>query len=108
MTKKKKNSVRTFTSPDGTTWRVVVTLPSHSSAMVLFRHPDGSTARKDRYNWYQADVPQARDVESRLEPTSLLDRWDDDTVALLFRRSMPVSSDNDPSRALRSNHASRN
>ncbi|HJU89038.1 MAG TPA: hypothetical protein VJ672_06565 [Gemmatimonadaceae bacterium] len=101
MSKKKKNADRQFTSPDGTSWVVDVRLPSHSSAMVLFVHPDGRTARKDRYNWYQADVPQARDVESRLEPKSVLDRLDEETVALLFRRSMPVSSDNDPLRGLR-------
>jgi hypothetical protein len=101
MSRKKKNSARAFTSPDGTTWGVHVTLPSHSSAMVLFRHPDGRSTRKDRYNWYQVDVPEARDVESRLEPGSLLDGLDDQALALLFRRSMPVSSNNDPSLAVR-------
>jgi hypothetical protein len=101
MSKKKQNSVRRFTSPDGTTWGVDVTLPSHSSAMVIFRHPDGRSTSRDRYNWYQADVPQARDVESRLEPRALLDGLDDQALAMLFRRSMPVSSNNDPSLAVR-------
>jgi hypothetical protein len=105
---KKRSTDRTFTAPDGTTWMVDVTLPSHSSAMVVFAHPDGRTARNDRYNWYNANVPEARNVEGRLEPKAVLDALTDEQVALLFRRSMPVHANDDPARALGMRAAARN
>jgi hypothetical protein len=92
MSKKKKVNARTHEARDGTRWSVEVLLPSHSSAMVVFHHPEGGTARRDRYNWYQADVPQARDVEARLDPAAIMDRLTDDDLTLLFRRSMPISA----------------
>jgi hypothetical protein len=83
--------MRTFTGPDGTTWGVEVALPGSSNAMVIFRHPDGHSARRDRYNWFISSAPEARSVTSRLSPPKVLEKLDDTTLSLLFRRSMPVS-----------------
>jgi hypothetical protein len=83
--------MRTFKSPDGTTWKVEVTLPGSSNAMVMFRHPDGRTARRDRYNWFISSAPEARSVTSRLSPQKVMDTIDDAVVGRLFSRSMPVS-----------------
>src|ERR1043166_7177093 len=83
--------MKTFASPDGTLWKVVVQNPGSSNALVVFRHPDGESSRKDRYNWYISKGPEARSVTSRLSEQKVLDALDDATLALLFRRSMRVS-----------------
>jgi hypothetical protein len=83
--------MKTFASPDGVLWKVVVQSPGSSNAMVVFRHPDGSSSRKDRYNWYISKGPEARSVTSRLSEKKVLDSLDDSTLAQLFRRSMRVS-----------------
>jgi len=83
--------MRTFRAPDGTTWGVEVTLPGSSNAMVVFRHPDGRTARRDRYNWFISSAPEARSVTSRLSPQRVMDAIDDTLLSRLFSRSMPVS-----------------
>jgi hypothetical protein len=88
--------MRTFQSPDGTVWTVVVTNPGSSNAMVVFKHPDGRTARRDRYNWYQARTPEARNVTSRLDPKAVLDAITEPQLALLFRRSMLISAADNP------------
>ena len=80
-----------FASPDGVLWGVEVQNPGSSNAMVLFRHPDGQSSRKDRYNWYISKGPEARSVTSRLSSQKVLDSLDDDSLAALFRRSMRVS-----------------
>ena len=80
-----------FASPDGVLWGVEVQNPGSSNAMVLFRHPDGQSSRKDRYNWYISRGPEARSVTSRLSPQKVLDSLDDASLAALFRRSMRVS-----------------
>jgi hypothetical protein len=59
--------------------------------MVIFRHPDGRTSRKDRYNWFISSQPEARSVTSRLSPDKVLKSIDDALLAKLFTRSMPVS-----------------
>ena len=82
--------MRTFQSPDGTVWTVVVTNPGASNAMVVFKYPDGRTARRDRYNWYQARTPEARNVTGRLDPKT------EPQMALLFRRSMLISAADNP------------
>ncbi len=82
---------KTYKSPDGTTWKVVVQNPGSSNAIVVFRHPDGASSRKDRYNWFISKGPEARSVTSRLYPEKVLDALDDSTLAQLFRRSMRVS-----------------
>ncbi len=59
--------------------------------MVTFRHPDGQSARLDRYNWYLSHGPEARSVTSRLSARKVLDSLDDAALARLYRRSMPIS-----------------
>ena len=87
---------RIYESPDGVRWRVEVTLPGASNAMVVFHHPAGGTARLDRYNWYNARMPEARSVTARLDPKTVLDAITDEELALLFRRSMRISASDDP------------
>lgn len=84
--------MRTFRSPDGIDWGVEVMLPGSSNAMVVFRHPDGRTSRRDRYNWFISSGPEARSVTSRLSPKKVMEQLNDDIVRRLFRRSMPVSN----------------
>ncbi len=86
-----KKSRRTFRAPDGTLWGVDVDLPGSSNAMIIFRHPDGHSARKDRYNWVISSGPEARSVTSRLDPVRVLEGLDDSEIAALFRRSMSIS-----------------
>ena len=86
-----KKARTTFRAPDGTVWGVEIDLPGSSNAMIIFRHPDGQTARKDRYNWVISNGPEARSVTSRLEPARVLEGLDGEEIAMLFRRSMSVS-----------------
>jgi hypothetical protein len=81
----------TYQSPDGVLWTVTVQLPGSSNAMVMFRHPDGASSRKDRYNWYISRGPEARSVTSRLSKDKVLAALDQASLAHLFRRSMRVS-----------------
>jgi hypothetical protein len=83
---------RSYTSPDGTNWLVQVMLPGATNAMIVFEHPDGSTSRRDRYNWVNIAGPGARNVTSRADATAVLRELTDAQIALLFRRSMPISS----------------
>jgi hypothetical protein len=84
------NPMRVFTGPDGTNWRVEVQSPGASNAMVVFRHPDGRTARGDRYAWYITRGAEALDVTARLDKRTVLDSLTDVDVRRLFRRSMPI------------------
>jgi hypothetical protein len=77
-------------SPDGTDWLVDVELPGSSNAIVLFRHPGGSS-RLDRYNWYISNGPEARSVTSHLSAENVLASLDEKAIATLYRRSMRVS-----------------
>lgn len=83
--------MKTYKSPDGVEWKVETALPGSSNIMVLFRHPDGRSARLDRYNWYISKGPEARSVTSRLNKDDVLKQLDDQAIAMLFARSMPVS-----------------
>lgn len=85
--------MREYQTPDGIRWAVVVQLPSHSSAMVLFKHPDGETSRLDRYAWINS--PKVTDPRERLSSKQLLDSLTDEQIARLFRRSMMVSANRD-------------
>jgi hypothetical protein len=87
---------RSYESADGVRWGVEVTLPGASNAMVVFHHPGGRTARRDRYNWYNAQVPEARSVTARLDPDAVLASITDAELALLFRRSMLISAADNP------------
>ena len=88
--------MRQFQSPDGTTWTVTVRLPGFSHAMIVFQHPDGRTARRDRYNWFQSDTPEAHNVTARLDPEAITNSLTDEQLALLFRRSMLISAADNP------------
>jgi hypothetical protein len=93
--------MKTFRSGDGIEWKVNAVLPGSSNAMVLFRHPDGDSARLDRYNWFISRGPEARSVTSRLSPERVMEQLDDASIARLFARSMPVSRPpNEPHLAL--------
>jgi hypothetical protein len=81
----------TFRSPDGVLWSVQVDLPGSSNAMIIFRHPDGTSSRKDRYAWFISRGPEARSVTSRLPKDKVAASLDEATLAHLFRRSMRVS-----------------
>ena len=83
--------MKSWRSPDGISWLVDVDLPGSSNAMVIFRHPDGGSARLDRYNWFLSNGPEARSVTARLTPKLVLDSLSDADIARLFRRSMSVS-----------------
>lgn len=87
-----KVTFKDFRSPDGTPWRVGVQAPTASNAMVVFYHPDGSTSRKHRYAWHTAIAPEARDVRARLKAGDVLASLTDRDIALLYRRSMPIST----------------
>ena len=85
--------MRVYESPDGIRWRVEVKVPSFSSAMVVFKHPDGDSARKDRYAWYNAQMPESQDPRARLTPGQVIDALSDRDIARLYRRSMPVHTE---------------
>jgi hypothetical protein len=83
--------MKAFRAPDGTEWSVQVQLPGSSNAMVLFRHPDGASSHRDRYNWYLSDGPEARSVTTRLSPDAVLAKLDQAQLLRLFSRSIAVS-----------------
>ncbi len=83
---------RSYVGPDGTNWIVEVLLPGATNAMIMFEHPEGATSRRDRYNWVNIAGPGARNVTSRADAAEVLRALTDEQIALLFRRSMPISS----------------
>ena len=83
--------LKMFRSPDGTEWNVQVQMPGSSNAMVLFRHPDGASSHRDRYNWFISTGPEARSVTTRLSPEVVLEQLDLPQMTKLFSRSMAVS-----------------
>ena len=84
--------LRPFRGPDGTNWGVEVQVPGASNAMIVFHHPGGKTARFDRYAWEIWSGPESRSVTSRVAADKIMQSLTDDKLALLFRRSMPVSN----------------
>ena len=82
---------KTYTAPDGTTWKVIVQSPGSSNAMILFRHPDSRSSRLDRYNWIISRGPESRSVTARLDTGKILEGLDAGSMMRLFQRSMPVS-----------------
>lgn len=88
--------MRVFESSDGIRWGVEVQSPGASNAMLVFHHPNGRTARLDRYAWVHLDQPEARDVTARLNPARVLDALADADLTRLFRRSMRISAATHP------------
>lgn len=82
-----------FRGPDGTWWGVEVAMPSHSSAMVIFHHPTGETARLNRYAWINARDAGALDPSSVLSKSVVTGALDERALSRIFRRSMPISTD---------------
>lgn len=91
----KSEYMREYRSPDGLTWKVLVKLPSHSSAMLVFQHPDGRSSAGDRYAWLNVSSATALNPRERLSADALADSLTDDQIARLFRRSMVVSGNRD-------------
>jgi hypothetical protein len=87
--------MREFHSPDGLTWKVLVKLPGHSSAMLIFEHPDGRSSAGDRYAWINVPGATAMNPRERLSVKALSDSLTDAEIARLFRRSMVVSGNRD-------------
>lgn len=85
--------IKPFRGPDGTNWGVEVQVPGASNAMIVFHHPGGRTARLDRYAWEIWDGPESRSVTSRVSIDKIMATLTDEKLRLLFRRSMPVSSE---------------
>src|SRR5690606_3412424 len=81
-----------YRSPDGTRWTLEVRTPGASNAVIVFRHPNGSTSRLDRYAWYVHEGAEARDVSARLTTQQVLDALTPEEVAHLFRTSMPITT----------------
>ena len=84
--------MREYRSPDGLTWKVLVKLPGHSSAMLIFEHPDGRSSAGDRYAWMNVSSATAVNPRERLSAKALMDSLTDAEIARLFRRSMMVSA----------------
>ena len=84
--------MRAYRSPDGTHWGVEARAPGASNIMVVFRHPDASTSRMNRYAWINWTGMESRDVAAQLDKQDVLDRLGDDEIARLFRRSMPIAT----------------
>jgi hypothetical protein len=84
--------MKVFTGPDGTPWSVELGPPGASNALILFRHPDGRTSGRDRYNWLNWPGGESQNVTARLEPDRVLGALGDGQLARLFFRSMPVST----------------
>jgi hypothetical protein len=79
-----------YRSPEGTLWGVEVRMPTHSGALVIFHHPNGETARLNRYAWINAQG--ATDPGTRLASKGLTEALSERELARLFRRSMPIET----------------
>lgn len=82
-----------FRGPDGTWWGTEVCMPSHSSALVIFHHPTGETARLNRYVSVNVRDMKAQDPRQCLTKETVTKALSSREIARLFRRSVPVSSD---------------
>jgi hypothetical protein len=84
--------MRAFTSPDGIHWGVEARAPGASNVMIVFHYPDKESARRSRYAWLNWEGPEARNVTARLDPKTIVEKLDEEDLALLFRRSMQISA----------------
>ena len=85
--------MKTFRAPDGVQWGVTVTNPGASNAIVVFQHPAGRAARLDRYAWYLAKGPEARNVTSRLDVVTVLEVLTERDLQRLFRTSFAMAEE---------------
>ena len=83
--------MKPFRTADGTTWGVDVQLPSYSSSNIVFHHPDGRTAGKDRYARLQWRGPAAGNVKATVDRATIMAALDEKTLRELFMRSVPIS-----------------
>jgi hypothetical protein len=88
--------MRLYKAADGTHWGVDVQLPGASNVLVLFHHPDGHTARKDRYAWLNWEGSEASNVQTRVKPEAARAALDAATIEALFTRSMSVGNGRTP------------
>lgn len=91
--------MKEFRSPDGNRWLVEITNPGSSNAIVVFRHPD-TLRHADRYAWYLARGPEARNVTGRLDPKAVLQALTDRDLQRLYRTSFGVSENRDVHRSV--------
>lgn len=84
--------MRDFRGADGVHWHIEVRSPGASNVMIVFRHPDGRSSRRNRYAWYIWSGAEACNVTARLTSKQVLEAVTDQDLALLFRRSMPIST----------------
>src|SRR5579872_3866413 len=87
---------RTFTDLEARTWRVEVKLAGSSNAMVVFQLAGAPNSRRDRYAWFNSDSAEARSVTSHLVASDILRALTDDSLALLFRKSMLIAAASNP------------
>ena len=83
--------MRAFTSPDGIHWGVEARAPGASNVMIVFHYPDADSAGRDRYTWLNWEGPEARNVTARLDRRKIVEALDDEEIARLFRRSIPIA-----------------
>ena len=88
----KVSEMKTYRAADGTHWGVEVQLPGYSSALIVFHHPDGRTATKDRYTTLNWQGPEASNVTTTLDRARVRETLDDVTIARLFRQSVLIGS----------------
>ncbi|MBI3789369.1 MAG: hypothetical protein HY275_00625 [Gemmatimonadetes bacterium] len=79
-------TVRDWTAPDGSAFRVEVALPGTSSALVVFHHQN---AHLDRYATWQASDRNARAVSARLDARAVLAALTEAELRALWVRSAP-------------------
>jgi len=88
--------MKSYKAGDGTNWGVDVQLPSSSSVLVVFHHPDGRTARKDRYAWLNWQGAEANNAASSVSLDKVRASLDDATIRALFTRSMIIGAGKGP------------
>jgi hypothetical protein len=85
---------RRFVDPGGRSWFAEVRLPGASNAMVVFHDEGGQLPA--RYAWHIWRGPEARSVTSRVPAMRVLESLTNDDIALLFRKSAPISTPRAP------------
>jgi hypothetical protein len=84
--------MRYYEAPDGVRWGIEARTPGSSNIMIVFHYPDSRSSGRNRYAWHITSGAEARDVTARLDRKRVLEQLTDADLALLFRRSMPVTT----------------